>query len=202
MSIVVVNQSGTNWFQFGASAASAIGTIAAVVLALLIARRDGARRDEERRDAEAGQARLVNFETDQSGAASDPAKIVIVNHSSQPVHNLEMISVLAIDKETRERYAANKTSSGQPLRGTQVRLRPYGAHDTSDTWRISPAGWAPEGNPEAEQQWRPRSGGWAGADFECRYRFTDHAGLRWERLNNHPPQRIFEDAGADDQPDG
>ncbi len=82
-----------DWWGAAGQWVGGIGSCAAVIVALSLARRDGKRAEEERRDREMAQARLVFIETFQS----DPTSILVVNRSKEPILGVELLNVTSGD---------------------------------------------------------------------------------------------------------
>lgn len=159
---------GGTWID----AASAVGTFAAVAVALWIGIRDGRERDAERRDSEAGQARLVMV---SSGTASGGGIwVVLTNHSSQPVTGLELDEVTWDGDEAR----------GAPWRVPPTIMGARAATDilaAGDELKIPVEFLGPNGE-------RIHVGV---GSFTARYSFRDACGLTWSRIGNGEPRRVL-----------
>jgi len=166
-----------DWWMVGLTAAAAIGTITAVVVALGIALHDGRRRDAERRDAQAAQARLVHAgelqpEAQPSGDVSHPLVAF-------PVHNDSDGTVLDL---TGALYVS---ADGGPLQRVQYdpqprQLRRLAPHSTGKLI-FSPIAMAH-------------------VRYDVQVEFTDAAGLRWHRRGTAQPVRVLLDQPQDQQP--
>lgn len=77
--------------------------------------------------------------------------------------------------------------------GTGVELPGLIARVLGEVQVVRPEVWVSEGTEEIDDGWSP-TGGWSEVEieFECIYRYTDTAGLRWERFNRQSPQRVLQ----------
>ncbi|MFD8496321.1 hypothetical protein [Amycolatopsis sp. NPDC059657] len=178
--------------------AGAIGSIAAVIVALSIAMRDGRLRDRERRDQESAQARLVTVGRDliktvstrltRAGAQkveSNVPGIVIENHSAFPVSAVSLVSVVPSKLNgTAEpgfviTIGIDEFDSKRPLYVSDV----LGPGDRVELQTlITPApGQDREALPEGTL---------------ITIEFTDAVGLRWRRVGVGNPDRQLDDAIA------
>ncbi|AWI32780.1 hypothetical protein [Streptomyces tirandamycinicus] len=175
----------TDWWATGTSIAGAAATVGAVGVALWVAIREGRQRDAERRDAEAGQARLVTCRMQLGKIGSRRGSCVIHNFSRHAVVDIELCSVTAVDPATGERWTTAETAG----RRTWAEGEPLGP---GLSYEFDLLNWVQEGSTEPKDDWMPR-GGWHTARIKFVYRFTDAAGLRWERRNDEPPVRVLGD---------
>lgn len=154
---------------------AATGTVVAVV-ALTLASKDYRSRADEFRDNEAAQARLVTSSRDAANQALE-----IVNHSAQPIFNVEIEDL---------------TLRADPAARWQLSPHVFGLESSID---ILPAGgkhWVAIQFVEADGAVFNVSSALVhrpGADigFDARVKFTDAGGLRWRRLNDNKPTRVF-----------
>ncbi|MCX5054620.1 MULTISPECIES: hypothetical protein [unclassified Streptomyces] len=180
----------TDWWATGTGIASATATVAAVGVALWVAIRDGEQRNAERRDAEAAQARLIFVTRDHEGFRP---WVSLWNASASPVLEVEIRSLTAVDRRTGQRMLATRVS----VRSTDVELPGLIARVLDGAEVVNPEVWVIEGTEEIHEGWEP-TGGWSASEseIECIYRYTDTAGLRWERFDSQPPQRVLEVTAA------
>jgi hypothetical protein len=78
------------WVSAAGQVVSAVGTLAAVAIALWLARLDGRRFRAESADREAGQARLVTFEVVRRGGRW---RVKTTNYSTAPVFDVRVMHV-------------------------------------------------------------------------------------------------------------
>ena len=155
----------TDWWADSASWASAIGTIGATVSALYIALRSWRDAAAERADRDAAQARQVVINYLKS------AVVEVTNFSISPILFLLVRDVWRLNDDhtqVAERYRARV--QGADARRAKLLLAPQ------ETIRIDIT--SSTGSP-------PLPGAYA-----LTIRFTDAAGLDWERTGNEPPRRL------------
>lgn len=158
----------TDWSTISAAWATAVGTIGASVVALLIARRGWKLEAEDRSDRSAAQARLITFSSSKAGA---PLTADIVNHSLLPILRLAVVEAYRMKGNERER----------------VKVIPVGADDDGGWSVLLP-----------EQTVNVRFEAFSGSQhlspgnyFELIFEFIDQAGLRWRRRSNEQPERVI-----------
>lgn len=173
-----------DWIAAIGQALGALFTAAAVAVALRIGRRerrwrseDVERSEAERTDREFAQARLVTIEVDYEpfewAMRSRIFWAGVHNASSDPVFEVELVGV---------------TCSKRDDLTWQFDWGPL------DSWETVPRvvlsgkkfGW-----PISYKDRRGQSVDGSGVD-RVTLRFTDAAGLRWERTDNEPPRRVLD----------
>jgi hypothetical protein len=160
-------------------AAGALFTAAAVIVALVLAAREGrwrradeAERAAERADRDAAQARLVTVEP-KYGDVHDPHDVEIVltvlNGSTLPIFDVKIVDVRNGDARDL-RWTADPLSryEGQPLEAYVL--------PAAETYRLPIAFINPQDR---------------GGRDRVTVEFTDAAGLRWRRQDNEAPQRVI-----------
>jgi len=148
-----------DWVSVVGQLVGTAGTVAAVVLALWIARRDGRRLRAELADREAGQARLVTADVHR---AAGRWWARTTNHSTAPVFGVEVV-------EARHQGGPSYV---EPVPGAPVILEVLAAGDSVDRALDVPAGADPDPARDVVVT-----------------RYLDAAGLRWRREGAGPPQR-------------
>lgn len=114
-----------DWVGSVGQAAGAIGTFAAVVVALAIARRDGRRAEDDRADREASQARLIVTER----RFHREWLVRTTNHSSRPVFDVTLAGGwTAVEREGSPAVVAVLA----PGAGIDRRVMPPAEPDTAD----------------------------------------------------------------------
>lgn len=144
--------------------AGAVGTFAAVVVALWIAIGDSHRRDAERKEEQAAQARLVTIHTHED-VLGGVLHVVVTNHSTAPVF------AICVD-------AIHVTPD--PLRVMFKGERAWDRIDPGQSRTSNCLLFKPDGTTVATIQ----APSVAAADVS----FVDSAGLRWRRWGNTPPR--------------
>jgi hypothetical protein len=81
--------SALDWIRAVGQVAGALGTLAAVAVALWVARRDGQRLRAEQADRDASQARLVTADVHREDGRW---WVRTTNHSSAPVYSVEVVA--------------------------------------------------------------------------------------------------------------
>ncbi|MGW0032085.1 hypothetical protein ACWDXD_19945 [Streptomyces sp. NPDC003314] len=154
---------------------SAWGTLGAVIVALFVALNEARRRRLDREDTEAAQARMVTVQRSKLHG------VRIINHSTQPLLDLEVTAVLI--EEPGGRKFVPLASEGLPISDV---LSPHGGFCAV---RVSQWEDASTGNVVPGKTLQ------RGDRLSCTYRFMDVHGLRWERRDNSQPKRL-RDAGT------
>ncbi|HEV2779966.1 MAG TPA: hypothetical protein VGX25_11270 [Actinophytocola sp.] len=109
----------TDWMSALGEIAGAAGTVAAVAVALLLARRGARRQRIEQADREAGQARLIIAELHR---AEGRWWVRTTNHSTAPVFQVEILEVRHPDG----------VSTVEPAPGAPVELTKLPAGEVND----------------------------------------------------------------------
>lgn len=172
--VLAQTDSVANWVAAVGQVLGAVGTFAAVVVALRLARWERRRDTAERRDREAAQARLVTITVDYRDFNRAIPGVVITNHSEQPVHRPEVHSMG--DPRPPVRWGPRMELKGYPHRPTEV-LSPHGSR-YENFHHIDGAGVFTR---DVVQRVR--------AD-DVTITFVDAAGLRWRRTGNGEPVRV------------
>ncbi|MEU2665218.1 hypothetical protein [Micromonospora sp. NPDC007220] len=164
----------TDWMQaWGSLAGLVMSTLAVIVTGLLLRHEIRVRR-EDKRASEAAQARLVipvltldgpsEYEAVRVYGPSNPASVTLTNHSAAPIFDVRVDVVW--DRARRwsgsRRYSIETVTSGGIRRFTVVE------------------------KTVAVDYELPADGASSG---QARIRFTDAAGLAWERVGLQPPAR-------------
>lgn len=150
------------WSVAISQVAGAGATLAAVVVALWIAVRDGRRVQALQDDRDAGQARLITFEVYTRG---DRWRVGTMNHSAAPIFEVTVTKVTCGDRIGRVVEVP-----GSPEQLAMV-----------------PPGDKPEQTTDIAVVEADGSHKMIGS---CTAHFLDAAGLRWSRTGSDPPQRI------------
>jgi hypothetical protein len=108
-----------DWLSTVGETVGAVGTVAAVVVALWIANRDGRQRRAERADRDAGQARLISAELRREDGRW---WVRTTNHSIAPIFDCEVLEV---------RHAGGP-SRLEPVPGAPVVLHRLAPNQTVD----------------------------------------------------------------------
>jgi hypothetical protein len=154
---------------------AALGTIGATVTALTLAVRDGRRYRAERRDQEAAQARLVMIDT--AGGSIGIIKVRITNHSQLPLPAVELIDARQTDGPADQTWRVPETIMN-------ARADHYGV----------PAGGHVEVHVEyTSNDTGQRSQTHTVGQHTLTIRYTDAAGLQWERTDRGRPRQILSD---------
>jgi hypothetical protein len=95
VSPAIATGSVVDWISAVGEVVGAVGTLAAVIVALWLARLDRQRIWAELEDREAGQARLVTFEVVRRGGRW---RVQTTNHSVAPVFDVRVIQVRCGDQ--------------------------------------------------------------------------------------------------------
>ena len=148
-----------DWVSVVGQLVGTAGTVAAVVLALWIARRDGRRLRAELADRDAGQARLVTADVHR---AAGRWWVRTTNHSTAPVFGVEVV-------EARHQGGLSRV---EPLPGAPAVLEVLGPGESVDRALDVPTGADPD----------------PGLDVVVTC-YLDAAGLRWRREGAGQPQR-------------
>ncbi|NIH87376.1 hypothetical protein [Amycolatopsis granulosa] len=162
--------------------AGALGSMAAVIVALALAAVDGRRRRRELADRQAAQARTVTCTVTRSigqDGDRDELSVVVHNHGQLPVTDVYLRDVRMHFGDT----TLQDWDFAAPRQRDEGRAYPLdtviGPQDHSSSPRLifrdEPAEGAPPGRGEAT----------------TRFAFLDASGLCWERINNGPPRRIY-----------
>lgn len=157
----------TDWWADSAAWASAVGTIGATVTALTVAWRGWRDAAAERADRDAAQARQVVV------TAISGTTMQVTNFSAAPILYVQAkhVWLMSMNGQPLDKYQARL--QGADPRGVRVVLSPQESVKVD----ISTQTGAP-----------PPPGGYA-----LTLRFTDAAGLDWERTGNDPPRRLIND---------
>jgi hypothetical protein len=163
----------TDWWSDSAAWASAIGTIAATSTALVVALRawrdteaERKARDAERADRDAAQARLIVV------SSPNGASIEVSNFSTAPILHVEVQHVWRMSSDAT-----------RPVEQYQARLR---GGDSRKVWTVL----APQESKTVDIVSQD-SNGIPRGNYALTIRFTDAAGLDWERTGNDPPRRLI-----------
>lgn len=148
-----------DWVSVVGQLMGTAGTVAAVVLALWVSRRDGRRLHAELADREAGQARLVTADVHR---AAGRWWVRTTNHSTAPVFGVEVV-------EARHQGGPSHV---EPLPGAPAVVEVLGTGESVDRALDVPTGSDPD----------------PGRDVVVT-RYLDAAGLRWRREGAGQPQR-------------
>ena len=148
-----------DWVSVVGQLMGTAGTVAAVVLALWVSRREGRRLHAELADREAGQARLVTADVHR---AAGRWWVRTTNHSTAPVFGVEVV-------EARHQGGLSRV---EPLPGAPAVLEVLAAGDSADRALDVPNG----SNPDSARD----------VVVIC---YLDAAGLRWRREGAGQPQR-------------
>ncbi len=165
----------TDWLSAVGQVAGAIGTFAAVAVALRLAVKDNRRLASELRDREASTARLVSA-TIRRGLGL--TFLEIRNDSNEAIHDLDV----------RVTGAGALRVTGQNVEERNGRFVPAGPGSATESVRALRPGevrrLVVEAADEAQTVDLPASAA------VC---FTDSAGLRWLRTAHEPPRRWLGD---------
>ncbi|MFE0647463.1 hypothetical protein ACFVZH_02580 [Streptomyces sp. NPDC059534] len=154
--------------------ASAIGTVAAVVVALGLAVNESRRRRLDKEDADAGQARLITVHRHPQG-------YVITNHSMAPILALKIVKVEIIEDGAAAWEAGSDDDSED---GAASEVLAAGAYKL-----MGVTSFRRPGSSEVNLQRRL-----ARDDaLKCTFAFTDAQGLRWKRVHQQQPERVLDE---------
>lgn len=148
-----------------------VATLAAVVVALWIALRDGRRARDEQADRDARQARLVTFEVYRRG---DRWRVGTTNQSTAPIFEVTVTKVTGTDH-----VGYVEAVPGSPAQLTVV---PAGGK-VEQTIKFAD----PESSPGSDST-STNGVSWS---YQVSANFLDAAGLRWSRTGSDPPRRIL-----------
>lgn len=169
------HSSVADWIAAIGQAVGAIGTFAAVVVALVIARRDGRRLKREQRQREASQARMITTRTElhweeiEDGGSS---AIIVRNNSNQAISSLT-VRKAKVDGPNIQWFPDDEAGGGLAMLG------PGDSAHFNGSWRtVDDAGDEP---PTANTL----------------IRFVDASGIWWDRVNNSEPRRSYPEPVAD-----
>ncbi|WP_410587208.1 hypothetical protein [Amycolatopsis sp. lyj-23] len=164
--------------------AGAAGSIAAVVVALGIAIRDGRMRDKERRDAEKAQARTVTAEVRQLprerwNAFVSPFAVTITNHGNLPITQVALITVICIiDGRAHLKWQIKNAHDEHADQTSYFVDTVIGPGENSSAAVLSFA------DADRDSKIEPRSS-------IIEIEFVDAQGLRWRKTNNGEPIRVI-----------
>lgn len=167
------------WAQFGA----AIATSAAVIVALGVAIRDGRMARSERRDREAAQARNVFVSTELSFTLAAVAShgtvvcdLVLTNWSDSTLLSVDPVDVFLPDRPERQQWSDALMGDSASDQSPHDRVRPTGEWRAKVSLLVEDSGALAVGDSV-----RP----------SVTFRYTDAAGLVWERTDNDQPYRVY-----------
>lgn len=149
----------------------ALGTWAAVVVALWVSVGESIRRGRERRDADRGQARLVAIEGDGSGGIW----VIVTNHSSEPIFGPELEDVRWAGPERSEIARWEVAPAVIGARQVQNML------NAGAEWRIPIIFLDHDGKRKAVGV----------GSFRATISFRDARGLEWRRVASQQPERVL-----------
>ncbi|MGH3778872.1 MAG: hypothetical protein ACRDRR_24585 [Pseudonocardiaceae bacterium] len=180
MAVLAQADSVATWLGVAGQWAGAIGTVAAVVVALRLARWERRRDTAERRDREAAQARLVTIvvtypEYDDRREHNVPW-VEITNHSQQPVHRPSIESIVGARPSVR--WGRGQTDY------IEYSLREVVPASEND--RVPFAHFNADGEPIDTTVTPGKIEKWVDVD-NVTITFMDAAGLRWRRTGNGEP---------------
>jgi hypothetical protein len=158
-----VNRSDVNSGS-AADWAGAMGTLAAVVLALCIAIGDARRRESDRKEEQAAQARLITVDSSED-AVGGFLYVTVTNHSTSPVFAVVVEAVHVTPDPLRVRFKGDRRwprlNPGDSKLATCILFEVDGTTMTS-----------------------VKAPNIVSADVS----FVDSVGLRWRRWGNTPPR--------------
>lgn len=159
----------------------AIGSIAAVAVALWVAFRDGRRRDVERRDQEKAQARTITSRVGTVAVTMGPIRgtvpaVWIENHGTAPITNIILESVSAfVGDQRRTKWSISDHADQSPYIVAPV-IGP-GQAEAAEPLRFTDA--------EETSRWPDPT------TASVTFAFTDALGLTWRKADNGEPQRLL-----------
>ncbi|MFB7605249.1 hypothetical protein [Streptomyces gardneri] len=154
--------------------ASAIGTVAAVIVALGLALNESRRRRRDKEDADAGQARLITVQRHAQG-------YVITNHSMGPILALKIVKVEVVE-DGAVAWEAGPEDDGED--GVHFEVLGAGAHKL-----VGVNGFRRPGSSEVNLQRRLTRDD----TLKCTFAFIDAQGLRWKRVHEQQPERVMDE---------
>ena len=167
-----------DWLAAWGQVGGAVGTTAAVAVALWLGFRDRRWRRADQADRDVGQARLVTVDLQEKfgGLMDDDSldtelHVVLTNNSTEPIVDVE---VLELRCESAPGLGWEHRSYGDPYERDQIPVVNSGAIWQSEVNYTSPGG----GRIPAP-----------GADHIVTIGFTDARGLRWSRTGTRAPVR-------------
>lgn len=159
------------WSVALAQVTAAVATLAAVVVALWLAARDGRRSRVEQADRDARQARLITFEVYRRG---DRYRVGTRNQSTAPIFEVTVTEVT-----WGEHIGYVEAVPGSPA---QLAVVPAGnSVEQTITFAHPESRPMPDFDPADELI----------GSYQVTAHFLDAAGLRWRRTGSDPPQRIL-----------
>lgn len=171
--------------------AGAIASLAAVVVALAIAIRDGRQRERDRRDELAAQARTITagiIWRDVQGnwpanlMTFRLAAIQIENHGLNPITEVAILDVRALV----ESAVSDKWQLGTPAREPH---QGPNAYFLCNVLKGQDSERSPQLTFRTEESWTQPDEE-SGHSNAITFAFTDVNGLRWKRTSNGTPERV------------
>lgn len=172
--------------------AGALMSLAAVIVALSIAIRDGRQRDRDRRDDQAAQARTITagiIWRDVQGQwpanlmTFPVAFVEVQNHGVNPVTDVAILDVRALVDST----VSDKWQIGAPAQEPHRGPAPYplcsvlSGQDTTASYQLTFQTGETWSRPDQESE----------HSNAIVFAFTDVNGLRWKRTGNGTPERMI-----------
>jgi hypothetical protein len=146
--------------------AGALGSIAAVAVALWLAISDARRRDSDRREEKAAQARLITVEVETIyGKAA--AFVTVTNHSASPVFSVAINGVqVSPEPPAFVQFGEDRQWARlDPGQMKTARCAFFSSRNPRDLWIVSPPNLV-----------------------SAEVSFVDASGLPWKRWGNTPPR--------------
>jgi hypothetical protein len=162
-----------DWIAAWGQVGGAVGTTAAVGIAIWLALRESCWRKTEQADRDAAQARLLTIDTDYHSGGHSPFQIVVIiaNNSSAPMLDVGIEAVRNLQ---------------EPGLGWG-----YGADDPEATVRANVLVPGQRLVVEVVFIDEDKQQQWPGGPNSVTVTYTDSSGLRWRRQDRQLPERIL-----------